>query len=64
MSQTKFEACLKDAEAQNIILQQRLEASNEFKLESTPTVFVNGERYGGGMTLDQMRTLLKRKLAE
>ena len=64
MSQTKFEACLKDSEAQNIILQQRLEASNEFKLESTPTVFVNGERYGGGMTLDQMRTLLKRKLAE
>jgi len=64
MSQTKFEACLKDVETQNGILQQRLEASNEFKVQATPTVFVNGERYGGGMTLDQMRTLLNRKLAE
>ena len=64
MSQTKFEACLKDVENQNGILQQRLEASNEFKVQATPTVFINGERYGGGMTLDQMRTLLNRKLAE
>lgn len=64
MSQAKFEACLKDVETQNAILQQRLEASNEFKVQATPTVFVNGERYGGGMTLDQMRTLLNRKLAE
>tara|TARA_R110002110_G_scaffold3038_2_gene15379 strand:- start:1967 stop:2608 length:642 start_codon:yes stop_codon:yes gene_type:complete len=64
MSQSKFEACLKDVEVQNGILQQRLEASNEFKVQATPTVFVNGERYGGGMTLDQMRTLLNRKLAE
>lgn len=64
MSQSKFETCLKDVEVQNGILQQRLEASNEFKVQATPTVFVNGERYGGGMTLDQMRTLLNRKLAE
>ena len=64
MSQSKFEACLKDVEVQNGILQQRLEASNEFKVQATPTVFVNGERFGGGMTLDQMRTLLNRKLAE
>ncbi len=64
MSKSKFEACLKDIEIQNGILKQRLEASNEFKVQTTPTVFVNGERYGGGMTLDQMRTLLNRKLAE
>ena len=64
MSKSKFEACLKDVEIQNGILKQRLEASNEFKVQTTPTVFVNGERYGGGMTLNQMRTLLNRKLAE
>lgn len=64
MSQASFEACLKNVEIQNAILQQRLEAANEFKIEATPTIFVNGERYGGGMTLDQLRTLLNRKLAE
>lgn len=64
MSQAKFEACLKDVEVQNEILRQRLEAANEFKVQATPTVFVNGERYGGGMSLAQLRTLLNRKLAE
>jgi len=49
---------------QNQILQQRLEAANDFKVQATPTVFVNGERYGGGMSLDQLRTLLNRKLAK
>lgn len=64
MSQSKFESCLKDVEIQNEILRQRLEAANDFKVQSTPTVFVNGERYGGGMTLAQFRTLLNRKLAK
>jgi len=64
MSQTKYESCLKNVEVQNQILQQRLEAANDFKVETTPTVFVNGERYGGGMSLDQLRTLLNRKLAK
>lgn len=64
MSQTKFEACLKDVGIQNEILRQRLEAANDFKVQATPTVFVNGERYGGGMTLAQLRTLLNRKLAK
>jgi protein-disulfide isomerase len=64
MSQKKFDACLKNVEVQNEILRQRLEAANEFKVQSTPTVFVDGERYGGGMSLDQVRTLLNRKLAK
>jgi protein-disulfide isomerase len=64
MSQKKFDACLKNVEVQNEILRQRLEAANEFKVQTTPTVFVDGERYGGGMSLDQVRTLLNRKLAK
>ena len=45
-------------------LQQRLQASNDFKVQSTPTVFVNGDRYGGGMPLDQFRTLLNGMISE
>ena len=58
MSQNKFDQCLQNVEIQNEILQQRLQASNDFKVQTTPTVFVNGDRYSGGMTLDQFRTLL------
>ena len=58
MSQNKFDQCLQNVEIQNEILQQRLKASNDFKVQATPTVFVNGDGYSGGMTLDQFRTLL------
>ena len=58
MSQNKFDQCLQNVEIQNEILQQRLQASNDFKVQATPTVFVNGDGYSGGMTLDQFRTLL------
>mgnify|MGYP001158675213 FL=1 len=58
MNQTKFDRCLNDVEIQNVILRQRLEAANDFKVQTTPTVFVNGLRYSGGMSLDQFRTLL------
>lgn len=64
MSQNAFDSCLQNAEVQNAILKQRLEAANEFKINATPTVFVNGDRYSGGMTLDEMRTLLNRLLAK
>jgi protein-disulfide isomerase len=64
ISTAMFETCLTNVETQNEILRQRLEAANEFKVQSTPTVFVNGERYSGGMTMEQLRILLNRKLAE
>ena len=59
MLQNKFDQCLQNAKIQNEILQQRLQASSDFEVRTTPTVFVNGERYVGGMSLKQFRTLLK-----
>ena len=64
MSQNEFDQCLQNVDIQNEILQQRLQASNDFKVQSTPTVFVNGDRYGGGMPLDQFRTLLNGMISE
>ena len=58
MPQNKFDRCLQNVKIQNEILQQRLQAANEFKVQTTPTIFVNGDRYGGGMTLDQFRALV------
>lgn len=58
-----LEACMQDVDVQNAILTQRLQAANEFGIQATPTVFVNGARYSGGMTLDQMRALLNRLLS-
>lgn len=64
MSQKTFDSCLENADAQNAILKQRLEAANEFGIQATPTIFVNGARYSGGMSLPQLRTLLDRLLSK
>ena len=64
MGQRIFKECLQNNEIQKIILQQRLQAVNDFEVETTPTIFVNGARFNGGLTLSQLRTLLKSMVPE
>jgi protein-disulfide isomerase len=43
----KFDACMKDDALQNKILAGRLAAANDYKVESTPTFFINGKTVVG-----------------
>ena len=36
--------CLKDNEAQDVILNQRIDAQKKYKIESTPTILVNEKK--------------------
>ena len=45
LSKEKMDMCLKDSEAQDEILEQRIEAQKKYKIESTPTIIVNGKKY-------------------
>jgi protein-disulfide isomerase len=47
MGQEKFDACMKDDALQNKILAGRLAAANDYKVESTPTFFINGKTVVG-----------------
>jgi protein-disulfide isomerase len=42
MGQEKFDTCMKDDALQNKILASRLAGANDYKIESTPTFFING----------------------
>jgi protein-disulfide isomerase len=53
-TQTTFDACLKNQDMFNKIVQIREQASKDFKVESTPTLFVNGEKVSGAMTIDEL----------
>ena len=58
-SKEKFEACLKDEKiyaAVNAVKQRGLDT---FKVDSTPTFFINGERYKGDMTIEGMEAVIK-----
>ena len=47
MGPDKFDACMKDDALQNKILASRLAAANDYKVESTPTFFINGKMVVG-----------------
>ena len=59
ISKKKLDACFKDEKLQNAVLQQRLTGSKKFKVNSTPTVIVNGAKYRGDVTLEQLRAVIE-----
>jgi protein-disulfide isomerase len=59
MSEDQFEACMKDDATQNKILAMRLTGANEYKVESTPTFFINGKKLEGSLPYDTFAAALK-----
>ncbi len=45
LSEEKINNCIKDDNAQDQILEQRIKAQKEYKIESTPTIIVNEKKY-------------------
>ena len=58
ISRKKLETCLGDEGVHKAVLQQHLTASQKYKVSSTPTLIVNGAKYGGGLTLEQLRAVV------
>ena len=56
-TQASFDTCLKDQKLYNDILAVRERGSKEFKVESTPTLFVNGKLQKGGATIEELDKL-------
>lgn len=50
MSQQSFEACLKDKPLYDKVNAVRDRAAKDFKVDSTPTFFVNGKRVSGALS--------------
>ena len=47
LDNAKMDECLKDESAQDQILNERIEAQKKYKIESTPTIFINDKKYKG-----------------
>jgi protein-disulfide isomerase len=50
----KFDACLANQKLLDDIQKVRQEAIDKFKVESTPTFFINGSRHVGALTLEEI----------
>jgi protein-disulfide isomerase len=58
MSKEEFDACLKNTELENKIVEGRLKATQELDVNSTPTFFVNGSKLAGAPTKEEFEKLL------
>jgi len=58
MSQDEFDKCLKDTALENKILEERLIASKELDVNSTPTFFINGTKFTGAPTVEEFDKVL------
>lgn len=61
-TQESFNACLTNQKLLDDVNAVREKAAKEFGVNATPTFFVNGSRYSGEMSVDQMSAIIDSKL--
>jgi len=57
-SQEKFEACLTDQKLLDDVRAVRDRGAKEFGVDSTPTFFINGNKYSGALSVDEMSAII------
>ncbi len=58
LSDAAMDACLKDEELQKMIFGFQREANEKFGVDSTPTFLVNGERYPGVLSIEELDRII------
>jgi len=58
-TQQTFEECINDSALLNKVQQMRDRGSTKFKVDSTPTFFINGERHSGAMSIEELDKIIQ-----
>lgn len=61
-SQESFTACLTNQKLLDDIRSVRTRGADEFKVDSTPTFFINGDKYAGALSVGEMSAIIDAKL--
>ena len=62
MKEEKMNSCLKNDKSQDEILNQRIEAQKKYKIQSTPTIFINEKKYSGEVNYKQFKKAIEKNL--
>ena len=62
LTEDKMNSCLQDSVAQDKILNERIEAQKKYKIDSTPTVIVNGKKYSGKVDYEKFKKIIEKNL--
>ena len=60
----EFKSCVGNKAIEDGILKSRIEADREFKIESTPTLIINGEKYDGSRTFKKLKKYIDKLLTK
>jgi protein-disulfide isomerase len=58
-TQQSFNECINDTALLNKIQQARDRATTKFKVDATPTFFINGQRYSGEMSIEEIDKIVQ-----
>jgi protein-disulfide isomerase len=58
-SQEKFDSCLKDQKLYDAVNAVKNRGMDVFKVNSTPTFFINGQRHPGNLSIDEIEKVIK-----
>ena len=62
LSNDKMEKCLNSSNAQDEILNQRIEAQKKYKIESTPTIIINEKKYTNKIDYKSFKKIIDKNL--
>jgi protein-disulfide isomerase len=62
ITKEEYEECLADEEITDFILTMRMEGSQKYNINSTPSFVVNDEVYGGNKTFKEFEIILEKSL--
>jgi protein-disulfide isomerase len=59
ISQTDFDACMQNKAVEDRVMKMRLDAQNEFSIDSTPSFIINGKKYPGVVDFARFEKILQ-----
>ncbi len=62
LTSDKMNRCLENNDVQDEILNQRIEAQKNYKIESTPTIIVNEKKYSGKTNYKNFKKIIEKNL--
>ena len=62
LTEEKMNACLENSNVQDEILNERIEAQKKYKIDSTPTIFVNENKYSGKVDYKKFKKIIEKNL--
>ncbi len=64
MTSEDFKVCLGNKAIEDGILENRLEAERQYKIQATPTLIINGEKYEGKKNFEAIERAIKKRLPD